>query len=69
MVERTRSGSQAGGAAWARVQREISAVAGKTPRQVQRWWFRRAAALLSYHAQQSRNPAYGELLDNAGAPA
>ena len=71
MVERTRGNGQAGirpgGAAWGRVQREISAVAGKTPQQVQRWWFRRAEALLCQHAQQSRNPAYRELLDDAGA--
>ena len=70
MRERTRRDSQAsvrpGADAWARVYREISDVAGKTPQQIQQEWFRRAGALLRYHARQSLNPAYGELLGDAG---
>lgn len=70
MVERARGDGQAGvrplGDAWARVQREISGVAGKAPRQIWQWWLRRAGGLLSYHAQQSLNPAYRELVEGAG---
>ena len=70
MRERTRRDSQAsvrpGADAWARVHREISDVAGKTSQQVQQEWCRRAGALLRYHARQSLNPAYRELLGDAG---
>jgi phenylacetate-coenzyme A ligase PaaK-like adenylate-forming protein len=68
MRERTRSDGQAGAQddAWARVRQEISDVAGKTPQQIRQAWLRRASALLRYHAQQSLNPAYRELLDDAG---
>ena len=41
-------------------------VAGKTPGQIQRWWLGRAAALLRYHARQSLNFAYRELIQDAG---
>jgi hypothetical protein len=71
MRERTRSHGQAddrpGADAWARVHREISDVAGKTPQQTQQEWFRRAGALLRYHARQSPNPAYRELLGDTRA--
>jgi len=70
MVERTRAGRKASirrrDDAWARIQREISDVAGRTPRQIRQWWLRRAGALLSYHARQSLNPAYRELAADAG---
>jgi hypothetical protein len=70
MVERTRAGRKAGirrrDDAWARIQREISDVAGRTPRQIRQWWLRRAGALLSYHVRQSLNPAYRELAADAG---
>jgi len=56
--------------AWARVQQEIAAVAGKTPQQIQQSWLRRARALLCHQAGQSRNPAYRELLaENSVDPA
>ena len=54
------------GDAWVRVQREISDVARRTHGQVQRWWLDCAGALLRYHAQQSLNPAYRELIEDAG---
>lgn len=54
------------GDAWSRVRQEIDDVAGKTPRQIQQGWARRAAALLRYHVQESRNPAYRELATEAG---
>ena len=70
MRERAHSGSPAGsrpaGDAWVRVRREISDVAGRTPGQVQRWWLGRAGALLRYHAEQSLNPAYRELVEDVG---
>jgi len=50
---------------WARVRREIAAVAQKTPPQIRQSWLRRASALLCYHAEQSRNSAYRELLAEA----
>ena len=69
-MQRTRSGGLAGirpsGDAWARVRREMSDVAGKTPGQIQRWWLSRAAALLRYHARQGLNFAYRELIQDAG---
>jgi phenylacetate-coenzyme A ligase PaaK-like adenylate-forming protein len=70
MVERARGGGQAGippgGDAWPRIQREIGSVAGKSRQQIQQWWFRRAGALLAYHIQQSLNPAYRQLMEDAG---
>lgn len=51
---------------WARVRREIHAVAGKTPGEVRQSWLRRAGALLCYHADQSLNLAYRDLLAEAG---
>ena len=54
------------GDAWVRVRREIGAVAGQTPRQIQRRWLRRAGALLRYHARESLNPAYRDLIEDAG---
>ena len=67
---RTHSGRPAGfrpdGDAWDRVRREIGDVAGRTPGQVQRCWLDRAGALLRYHAQESLNPAYRELVEAAG---
>jgi len=54
------------GDAWVRVRREIGTVAGQTPRQVQRRWLRRAGALLRYHARESLNPAYRDLIEDAG---
>lgn len=51
---------------WARITREMHAVAGQTPEAVRQSWLRRAAALLRYHAGPSRNPAYRELLAGAG---
>jgi hypothetical protein len=54
------------GDAWARVRREVSDVAGRTPTQVQQWWLNRAGALLRYHVQQSLNPAYRQLAGEAG---
>ena len=53
------------GDAWARVRREISDVAGKTPRQIEQWSLSRAIALLRYHARQDVNPAYRELIQEA----
>jgi hypothetical protein len=55
-----------GGPAWVRVRREISQVARQTGEQIRQQWFSRASALLRYHARESLNPAYGELLDDAG---
>jgi hypothetical protein len=49
------------------VRREISHVARQTSEQIQHRWFDRAGALLRYHARESLNPAYRELLDEAGA--
>jgi hypothetical protein len=40
---------------------------GRHPQQIQKWWSRRAAALLRYHVHDSRNPAYRELATEAGA--
>jgi phenylacetate-coenzyme A ligase PaaK-like adenylate-forming protein len=60
------------GDAWARVRREISHMARQTSEQIQRRWFDQAGPLLRYHAWESLNPAYRELLDDAGvdpAPA
>ncbi len=54
------------GDAWARVRREISHVARQTGEQIQLWWSGQASALLRYHAGESLNPAYRELLDDAG---
>lgn len=51
---------------WARVRWEMAAVAEKSPMQIQQSWLRRAGALLCYHAGQSTNPAYRELLAEAG---
>lgn len=51
---------------WARVRWEMAAVAEKSPLQIQQSWLRRAGALLCFHAGQSRNPAYRELLAEAG---
>lgn len=69
-MQRTRSGDLAGirpsGDAWARVRREMSDVAGKTSGQIQRWRLSRAVALLRYHARQGLNPAYRELIQDAG---
>ena len=52
-------------AAWVRVEREISHVAGQTAEEAEHRSLSRARALLHYHAQQSLNPAYRELLDDA----
>jgi hypothetical protein len=54
------------GDAWARVRREISHVARQTGEQIQLRWFGQASALLRYHTRESLNPAYRELLDDAG---
>jgi hypothetical protein len=54
------------GDAWVCVRREISHVARETSEQIQHRWFDRAGALLRYHARESLNPAYRELLDEAG---
>jgi hypothetical protein len=43
----------------------MAAVAEKSPLQIQESWLRRAGALLCFHAGQSRNPAYRELLAEA----
>ena len=53
-------------AAWVRVQREISHVARQAAGQIEHRSLGRAGALLHYHAQQSLNPAYRTLLDDAG---
>ena len=52
-------------AAWVRVEREISHVAGQTAEEAEHRSLSRARALLHYHAQQSLNPSYRELLDDA----
>src|SRR5215469_15612832 len=54
------------GSGWARVRRQINDVAGKTPGQIQQGWFRRGVALLRYHAEQSLNPAYRQLVADVG---
>jgi hypothetical protein len=53
-------------AAWARVRREISHLARQAAGQIEHRSLGRAGALLRHHAQQSLNPAYRELLDDAG---
>jgi phenylacetate-coenzyme A ligase PaaK-like adenylate-forming protein len=53
-------------AAWTRVQHEISHLARRAAGQVRQRSLRRAGVLLRYHARQSLNPAYRELLDGAG---
>jgi phenylacetate-coenzyme A ligase PaaK-like adenylate-forming protein len=55
------------GDAWVRVQHEIGEVARQSPRQVQQHGLRRASVLLRYHARESLNPAYRDLLDGTGA--
>jgi phenylacetate-coenzyme A ligase PaaK-like adenylate-forming protein len=69
MGQRTRSGGLAGirppGDAWVRVRREMSGVARQTSEQIQRWWLTRASALLHYHARESLNFAYRELIEDA----
>src|SRR5579859_501304 len=57
---------QPAGDAWARVRREIDDVAGQSSEQVRRSLRQRAFWLLRYHLHQSRNPAYRELLQQAG---
>ena len=52
-------------AAWVRVEREIGHVAGQTAEEVEHRSLSRARALLRYHARQSLNPAYRELLADA----
>jgi hypothetical protein len=53
-------------AAWARVRREISQVARQDAEQIRRRSLSRAWALLRYHAGPSLNPAYRDLLADAG---
>jgi phenylacetate-coenzyme A ligase PaaK-like adenylate-forming protein len=62
---RSSGGTGDTGDAWARVRREISHVARQTDEQIQHRWFGQASALLRYHARESLNPAYRELLDDA----
>jgi phenylacetate-coenzyme A ligase PaaK-like adenylate-forming protein len=57
---------QPAGAAWARVRREMSELAGQTAGQVQRSSLSRANDLLQHHTRRSLNPAYRELVDAAG---
>jgi hypothetical protein len=59
-------GQRPQGDGWARVRQEVTDLAGKTAGAVRQSWLRRAGALLCYHAGQSRNPAYCELLAEAG---
>lgn len=59
------AGLRPAGDAWARVRREMSDVAGRTPGQAERWSLSRAAALLRYHSRESVNRAYRELLQEA----
>lgn len=70
MRERTRTGGLAGigpfGEAWARVRHEMSNVARQVPEEIQRVLLSRAGALLRYHAEESLNLAYRELVENAG---
>lgn len=53
------------GDAWARVDREIAELSGKTAGQVRGECLRLAAALVRYHARETRNGAYRELLESA----
>jgi len=53
-------------AAWARVRREIGQVARQDAEQIRRRSLSRAWALLRYHAGPSLNPAYRDLLADAG---
>jgi hypothetical protein len=59
-------GARLDGDAWARVRSEIGDVATQAPGQIVRWSLGRASALLRYHAMQSLNPAYRELICGAG---